>query len=152
MSYDCGVCNRVLTAMISTPPVPKRSGFTLVEVMIVVAIIGILATVGVPSYIRARKRSQAARILDEITMLQRALDQYSVEHNRAGSEAVSGTDVSYLLDYIKTGTALYTSLPNDLLGNAFVFATLDTPPKIAEETFQALSDVAPVDFWSPYYP
>lgn len=129
-----------------------RGGFTLVEIMIVVAITAILATLGVPSYIRARKRSQAARILEEVTLLGRAIDQYAVEHNRAGSTELTPSDMPYLQRYIKTGSALYESLPNDLLGNPFTLSTIDAPPKISSVTFDALIEVAPSDFWSPYNP
>jgi len=130
----------------------SRSGFTLVEIMIVVAIVAILATIGIPNYIRARKRTQAVRILDEVKMLGQAIDQYALEHNRIGTVAIGSADVVYLRGYIKTGSALYESLPNDLLGNPFAMTTIDAPPKIDAATFSALSDVAPVDFWSPYNP
>ena len=46
----------------------KRSGFTLVEIMIVVSIIALLAAIAVPNFIRSRKRSQATQILDELRM------------------------------------------------------------------------------------
>jgi prepilin-type N-terminal cleavage/methylation domain-containing protein len=130
----------------------SQRGFTLVEIMIVVAIVAILATIGVPNYIRARKRTHATRILDEVKMLGQAIDQYALEHNRMGSAALSVADITHLRRYIKTGSALYETLPNDLLGNPFAMTTIDEPPKIDGATFSALSDVAPVDFWSPYYP
>jgi prepilin-type N-terminal cleavage/methylation domain-containing protein len=129
-----------------------RSGFTLIEIMIVVAIVAILATIGVPNYIRARKRTQAVRILDDVKMLGQAIDQYAVEHNRMGTVPIGSSDVVYLLPYIKNGSPLYTSLPNDLLGNPFALTTIDAPPRIDGATFNALSDVAPADFWSPYNP
>jgi prepilin-type N-terminal cleavage/methylation domain-containing protein len=134
------------------PQGQSHGGFTLVEIMIVVAIITILATIGVPNYLRARKRSQATRILEELRMLGGAIDQYAVEHNRMGSAVIGPSDVDYLRPYIKTGSALYESLPNDLLGNPFGLTTIDTPPRISTATFNALVDVAPVDFWSPYNP
>ena len=44
----------------------SRSGFNLMEIMIVVSIIGLLATVAVPNYLRARKRAQAGQILSDL--------------------------------------------------------------------------------------
>ena len=43
-----------------------RAGFTLVEIMIVVAVISLLATIAVPNWLRARKRSQATRVLEDL--------------------------------------------------------------------------------------
>ncbi len=47
----------------------NRKGFTLVEIMIVVAIIALLAAIAVPGFLRARKRSQASRILNDLRMI-----------------------------------------------------------------------------------
>jgi len=120
--------------------------------MIVIAILALTATIAVPNWLRARKRSQAARVLEDLRALDGAFDQYSIENNRVGTETVSTADVSCLLPYLKTGTPLYTSLPNDFFGNAFNLTTLQNGPKLSATTFAALSDVAPQSFWSPYYP
>jgi prepilin-type N-terminal cleavage/methylation domain-containing protein len=131
---------------------PDHRGFTLIEIMLVVAIIGLLATISVPSYIRARKRSQAVVILDSARALDAAISLYTVEHHRVGSQAISTASIADFLPYIKTDTAFYSSLPNDLLGNPFTLTTLDETPKISDATFATLSDAAPLHFWSPYYP
>ena len=118
--------------------------------MIVVAIISLLATIAVPNWLRARKRSQATRVLQDLRLLDHAFELYSIERNRAGTETVtSHTD---FLPYIKTGTVLYTTLPKDFMGNNITMTTLQVGPKLSSVTFGALSDVAPQDFWSPYYP
>jgi len=52
----------------------RRGGFTLVEIMIVVAIIALLAAIAVPGFLRARKRSQATRILNDLRMIDSAVD------------------------------------------------------------------------------
>ena len=53
----------------------KYAGFTLVEIMIVVAIIALLAAIAVPGFLRARKRSQASKILNDLRMISGAIDQ-----------------------------------------------------------------------------
>ena len=57
----------------------KRAGFTLVEIMIVVAIIALLAAIAVPGFLRARKRSQASKILNDLRLIDAAVDQYAIE-------------------------------------------------------------------------
>ena len=130
----------------------RSCAFTLIEIMLVVAIIGLLATLAVPSYIRSRKRSQAVVILDSIRALDGAITQYTIEFGRLGTQAISGSDIPSFLPYIKTDSPLYSSLPNDLLGNPFTLTTLDGTPKLSDTTYMTLSDAAPLSFWSPYYP
>ena len=66
----------------------NRGGFTLVEIMIVVAIIALLAAIAVPNFLRARKRSQATRILEDLRMIDSAIDQYAIETNKTSGAAV----------------------------------------------------------------
>ena len=61
----------------------RRGGFTLVEIMIVVAIIALLAAIAVPNFLRARKRSQATRMLEDLRVIDSAIDQYAIETNKA---------------------------------------------------------------------
>jgi prepilin-type N-terminal cleavage/methylation domain-containing protein len=126
----------------------NRGGFTLVEIMIVVAIIALLAAIAVPNFLRARKRSQATRILEDLRMIDSALDQYAIETNKTTGAAANWTDIKA---YLKVGSTLYNSTGTDLLGNSFGAAfTVDTIPKVPTATFESLSDVAPNDFWSPF--
>src|SRR5712672_3355807 len=71
----------------------NRGGFTLVEIMIVVAIIALLAAIAVPNFLRARKRSQATRILEDLRIIDSAIDQYAIETNKAGGADVTWTDI-----------------------------------------------------------
>ena len=57
----------------------RRGGFTLVEIMIVVAIIALLAAFSVPGFLRARKRSQASTILNYLRVIDAAVEQYVIE-------------------------------------------------------------------------
>ena len=126
----------------------NRGGFTLVEIMIVVAIIALLAAIAVPNFLRARKRSQATRVLEDLRMIDSAIDQYAIETNKTSGAAANWTDIQA---YLKKGSTLYNTTGKDLLGNDFgpAFA-VDTIPVVPAATFEALSDVAPNTFWSPY--
>ncbi len=128
----------------------NRGGFTLVEIMIVVAIIALLAAIAVPNFLRARKRSQATRILSDLRIIDSAIDQYAIESNKAGGTTVNWTDIQA---YLKRGTVIYNSGGTDLLGTVYNGGafTVDGIPRLSSTTFNRLSDVAPSDFWSPFY-
>jgi prepilin-type N-terminal cleavage/methylation domain-containing protein len=127
----------------------SKSAFTLVEIMIVVAIIALLASIAVPNFLRARKRSQATRILEDLRVIDSAIDQYAIENNKAGGATVVWADIQV---YLKKGSVLYNSAGLDLLGNAYSGYSVDSIPKLRNTTYTKLSDVAPLSFWSPYYP
>ena len=84
-------------------------GFTLVEIMIVVAIVGLLAALAVPGFVKARKQSQGRRIMNDCRQMDAAIDQWSVNGGIA-----DGTTV----DSVAAGTYLKTAWNTiDLLGN-----------------------------------
>ncbi|PYK45946.1 MAG: prepilin-type cleavage/methylation domain-containing protein [Verrucomicrobia bacterium] len=126
----------------------RRAGFTLVEIMIVVAIIALLAAIAVPGFLRARKRSQASRILNDLRMIDAAVDQYAIETNRSTGNTVGTADWT---NYLKKGSSLYNT-GNSLLGSAYGVQTVDTIPKVVTADYNVLSDVASTGFWSPYGP
>jgi len=126
----------------------RRGGFTLVEIMIVVAIIALLAAIAVPGFLRARKRSQASRILNDLRMIDAAVDQYAIETNRSTNNAVAVTDWT---NYLKKGTALYNT-GNSIFGTAYGPQTVDQIPQVPSSDYDVLSDVAGTGFWSPYGP
>ncbi|HEX5176410.1 MAG TPA: prepilin-type cleavage/methylation domain-containing protein, partial [Chthoniobacteraceae bacterium] len=61
--------------------------------MIVVAIIALLAAIAVPNFLRARKRSQATRVLEDLRLIDAAVDQYAIETNRPTGFGVAWDDV-----------------------------------------------------------
>jgi prepilin-type N-terminal cleavage/methylation domain-containing protein len=122
------------------------SAFTLVEIMIVVAIIALLAAIAVPGFLRARKRSQATRILNDLRLIDSAVDQYAIETNKASGVAVNITDWT---NYMKKGSVLYNS-GADIFGNTYGAQTVDSLPSVPSSSKASLSDVADTTFWSPY--
>src|SRR5205085_11715174 len=93
-----------------------QGGFTLVEIMIVVAIIGLLAAIAVPSFIRARKRSQGTSVLNELRQIDGGIDQWALENNKTSGDTVTWTNIT---PYLKAGTRLANSGGKDLLNNSF---------------------------------
>ena len=124
----------------------KQKGFTLVEIMIVVAIIALLAAIAVPGFLRARKRSQATRILNSLRMIDSAVDQYAIETNKSSGSTVAVADWT---NYLKKGSTLYNT-GNDIFGNAYGPQTVDTLPICPANAWNTLSDVADTSFFSPY--
>lgn len=135
------------------PPQPhhRSRAFTLVEIMIIVALISMLAAIGVPNFLRARKRAQATRILDDLRLIDGALDLYATEYSKGPGDPAAWGD---LQPYLKKDMILYNSQGRDLLGNLFNQGSfsVDTVPKLNSTSFASLSDIAPSDFWSPFTP
>jgi len=79
----------------------KGLGFTLVEIMIVVAIIGLLAAIAIPNFVRAREQAQLNSILNNLRILEGAKDQWALENKKGTGQAVTIPDVGA---YLKGGT------------------------------------------------
>ena len=124
----------------------RNGGFTLVEIMIVVAIIALLAAIAVPGFLRARKRSQASKVLNDLRLIDSAVDQYAIENNKKAGDAVT---VPAWTQYMKGGTLLYTKGENASYG-AYGAQAVDALPKVPSAAYADLSDVAPSSFWAPY--
>ena len=126
----------------------RRGGFTLVEIMIVVAVIALLAAIAVPGFLRARKRAQATKILNDLRHIDSAIDQYALETSRASGDSVAVADWT---NYLKKDSVLYATGQN-LYGEDYGPQTVDQLPKIPPLAYASLSDVADANFWSPFGP
>jgi prepilin-type N-terminal cleavage/methylation domain-containing protein len=132
--------------MIKKLTTKRRGGFTLVEIMIVVAVIALLAAIAVPGFLRARKRSQAAKILNDLRMIDSAIDQYAIETGKKSGDVLNTADWT---NYVKKDSQLYGS-GADIFGDVYGPQTVDSLPKAPASAWAALSDVADSAFWSPY--
>jgi prepilin-type N-terminal cleavage/methylation domain-containing protein len=119
----------------------NKSAFTLVEIMIVVAIIGLLAALAIPGFVKARKQSQGRRILNDARQMDAAIDQWALEKGKSDGATVTTSDCE---TYLKSSWKV-----TDLLGNSFTVGTVGTGQvTIAAATKSALAGVG-ID-WGPY--
>jgi prepilin-type N-terminal cleavage/methylation domain-containing protein len=80
--------------------IKKSRGFTLVEIMIVVLIIGILMAIAVPQFIKARSSSRQKTVISNLRQIDGAKERWAMETGKKSGDACAGVDLTP--DYIKT--------------------------------------------------
>ncbi len=102
----------------------KFAGFTLVEVLFVVAVIGLLLAIAIPSLVKARTLSQTKICVANLRQLDSAITTWAVENNRGvGDDIDSGAfigDTNYL-----------RAMPNCPAGGNYSFATVGAAPQVS---------------------
>jgi len=71
----------------------RKSGFTLVEIMIVVAIIGLLAAIAIPNFVRARTTAQMNACINNLRQIDGAKQQWALETKQNGVATPGTTDI-----------------------------------------------------------
>ena len=108
----------------------KDQGFTLPEIMLVVAIIGLLATLSLPAFVRARTTTRTMICLNNLRIIDTAKAQHTIEAKKQTGDPVQGTDLdpylkSSYLDIIEPAGYVYVigvvdQLPTCTLGGTHV--------------------------------
>ena len=102
----------------------RNKAFTLVEIMIVVAIIGLLAAIAIPSFIKARQQSQTNACINNLRQIDAAKEQWALA-NKAVNNDIVNTDPAAgdsVWAYVKSGEP---SCPAD---GAYTIGVVGTPP------------------------
>ncbi len=133
----------------------KRSikGFTLVEIMIVVAIIALLAALAIPGFLRARVRAQASAVLNDARVLDGMVAQYMLEQNLSSVTPAGSSGFSANLSpYVKANSKLIQQGFSDRFSNDFAIDS-NGSVTISAATVQALTATTAVDtaFFDGYY-
>ena len=101
----------------------NRAGFTLVEIMIVVAIIGMLAAIAIPNYVRARANSQASACINNLRQIDAAVNQWALENKKVSTSVVTLDDVK---PYIKLNSA--SNIPGCPANGTYTVTTVAASP------------------------
>jgi len=82
----------------------KKSGFTLVEIMIVVAIIGLLAAIAIPNFVKARSTSQQNACINNLRQMEGAMQEYALEQKLASTATYTLSVIQPYIRLTSSGT------------------------------------------------
>jgi prepilin-type N-terminal cleavage/methylation domain-containing protein len=99
----------------------QRGGFTLVEIMIVVLIIGVILSIAVPSFIQSRQSARKSSCVGNLKVIETAKEQWAMDNKKNNGDIAAFTDLVGATLYIK-------STPSCPTAGTYTINAVGTPP------------------------
>jgi prepilin-type N-terminal cleavage/methylation domain-containing protein len=101
----------------------SKQGFTLIEIMIVVAIIALLASIAIPNYIDARNRSNMVTCVQNLHAINNSVQQWAFEARKQAGQTVSAEDIRVYLQKLP-----FCPSGGSSFGDSYEISTVDAAP------------------------